>query len=124
MKRLLVALTLLTVAGCAQKTPQPPKPDPVSQIEAIKKALSNTDPETYAKMNKSSWRNWQEQDEIKQIEAKYENSEYKDATENLPEETKQLIAKSAAKSKLHRNCMKERIGTDYLDAAVTCAKLY
>ncbi len=127
MKGFLVALILLTVAGCAQNAPQPPKSDPVSQIEDQKKVLSKEDLEEYVRMNKSHWRDWQKQDEMEQmkahIEAKYQSSEYKNAIENLPDKTKQELARSRAAKELYRNCMKEKIGTDYSDASITCARL-
>ncbi len=116
MKRLLIALTLLFIAGCTNvfhdETPQ-------------RKALSSKrlDPDTKAWTNDLLWKNWQKDDEIEQVQAKYERSEIKDARDQirdqLPDSSKELLAKS----ELYDNCMREKVGTDFWEARKVCMKI-
>ena len=112
MKSLLVALILLVITGCNTHKPSEPSRLEASQTKSI------ADPKVRQQINEASWKNWQKEDELRQVEAKYESNEVKDAISKASPSVKSMIAKV----ELQRDCMRKRIGTDYMDAALSCMK--
>ena len=111
VKSLLIALILLVIAGCTQRITEP------SKLEAPQ-TKSITDPKLRQQINEVSWRDWLKEDELRQVEAKYESSEIKEFKRKSSHSVKELFAKI----ELRRDCMRERIGTDYMDAVLLCMK--
>ena len=112
MKSLLIALILLVITGCNTHNASEPSRLEASQTKSI------ADPKVRQQINEASWRNWQKEDELRQVEAKYESNEVKDAKNKASHSVKEILAKI----ELRDECMRERIGADYMDAVLLCMK--